>query len=960
MINIDNNSYISAILSQKSIWTTDEIIEQFNKLLAPFAAIDSIAELSTDVTFLHRVVDELPYKLSSYKYIVDNLYKENGMACNELSINVFNADFGIDLIAFLSKLIDKGYAEDDIKSIRLFSEDKERLSKALLLSHAIFPELNVTAHDLSIKDVNKECACDSILTVNIFPHTFHLGNKQYNDISKLLIKSHFIYSHSIFYEFVDTEDDNSVPLIDCDYYWDDLTKCRFYQKDPSKYTFTPRTKIGNRSNKSKYAIFSTLSIEDLSIKHEYKIVLPNLCPGTPKRLLFNEKQHLLFYDAPLKGSTRCEDIDDTTIVAKGFDNTNISSLIKNERTIRYTLRKAIEEFPQYEISQGMSNNEEWAFKVYEFYYNEANNGNIACYNNLGVLNVLCYSCSDGFDDINSEINKTIIGLFEMAANGGDTSAMINLASLYMARGFKEKGIEYYKMASDKGEATGSYSMGIAHQFGLYGCTKDSSIAIEYYQKCIKQYFEEIKTDSSNHTPISNCCLNLIMLMYQEDYPFVEIVKAFNKIEKPSDELVYAYTVISNNMTNKAKDFFKVLKLKDIEEKEPSYVTYNRLCALYNGIKNSKDSLDSDKEAAIKQLKELAETECPDWPEWKEYIYPNLAYWINEQDSDCLDYLKYWELAITARPHRECAFRTNIAISEKLPDSETRAIWKRFAYGEGCNSCHECTKYDLLKRCCPKAQYKWATKYEENPEAAKELLEAAIAQNYVGAMEQEFIYNYRERFLPDAKDTAIDGIFFNFGIVPGTFSTIIDKFAEDSSYTNLSRTADEGSRKAAALLVKASSLRNNKYESIYWNSMSGRITNNISAIEQIITRTIKDDYFYPETIAEQDYIKYVNQKAEQFLGEKEEAFEFLKTLAEFYVRGECLSKALSLYKIAKEKECDVDERIKELEEEIERIERENSQYDYDDYDYDDYRDDGVNWDYYNPNLDFDQQDPEFWD
>ena len=53
-------------------------------------------------------------------------------------------------------------------------------------------------------------------------------------------------------------------------------------------------------------------------------------------------------------------------------------------------------------------------------------------------------------------------------------------------------------------------------------------------------------------------------------------------------------------------------------------------------------------------------------------------------------------------------------------------------------------------------------------------------------------------------------------------------------------------------------------------------------------------------------------------------------------------------------------IKELEEEIERIERENSQYDYDDNDYDDYRDDGVNWDYYNPNLDFDQQDPEFWD
>ena len=959
MINIDNNSYISAILSQKSIWTTDEIIEQFNNLLAPFATIDNSTELSTDVAFLHRVVDELPYKLSTYKYIVDNLYKDNGMACNELSINVFNSDFGIDLIAFLSKLFDKGYAEDDIKSIRLFCEDKERLSKALLLAHAIFPELNVTAYDLSIKNINNECACDSALTVNIFPHTFHLGNKQYKDISKLLIKSHFIYSHSIFYEFVDSDDKYSVPSIDCEYYWNDLTRCRFCQKDPATFTFTPRTKIGNISTKARYAIFSTLSIEDLSLKHEYKIVLPDLCPGTPSRFLFNEKQYMLFYDAPLKGNIRCKDIDDTTIVAKGYDNSNISSIINNEPTLSYTLRKAIEEFPQYEISEGMSNNEEWAFKVYEFYYNEANNGNIACYNNLGVLNVLCYSCSDGFEDINSEINKTIIGLFEMAANGGDTSAMINLASLYMARGYKEKGITYYKMASDKGEATGSYSMGIAHQFGLYGCTLDYSIAIEYYQKCISQYFEEIKTDSSNHTPISSCCLNLIMLMYKEGYPFVEIVKVFNKIEKPSDELVYAYTVISNNMTNKAKDFFKVLKLNDIEEKEPSYVTYNRICALYNGIKNGNDSITSDEETALKQLIELSETKCPDWPEWEAHVYSKLALWSLEH-KNVDDSIKYAELSAKSRPERVCANRTNLALRDILPKDDVKAIWKRFAVGEGCSSCHECTAYNLVKKCCPKAQYFWAKDYEEDPNIVQKMLEAAASQEYVRAMEQLYIYNFRAKFLPDAKDDGVDGLLFNFGIFPESFSPIIDKFAEESSYSKLSLAADLGSRKAAAVLLKASSLRNDKYESIYWNSMSRGITNNISALEQIITRTIEGDYFNPETIAERDYIKYANQRAEKFLGGKEEAFEFLKTLAEFYVRGECLSKALSLYKIAKEEECDVDERIEELEKEIERIERENSMCDYDDYDYDDYRDDGVNWDYYNPNLDFDQQDPEFWD
>lgn len=80
----------------------------------------------------------------------------------------------------------------------------------------------------------------------------------------------------------------------------------------------------------------------------------------------------------------------------------------------------------------------------------------------------------------------------------------------------------------------------------------------------------------------------------------------------------------------------------------------------------------------------------------------------------------------------------------------------------------------------------------------------------------------------------------------------------------------------------------------------------------------------------------HKRAEQFIGEKEEAFAFIKTLAEFYVRGELYSKAVELYKIAASKGYDVSKRIDELEEEIERINREYS-YDrnYDDYDEPDY-------------------------
>lgn len=142
------------------------------------------------------------------------------------------------------------------------------------------------------------------------------------------------------------------------------------------------------------------------------------------------------------------------------------------------------------------------------------------------------------------------------------------------------------------------------------------MAIEYYKKCIEQYQKEIEKDSNSYTSINNCCLNLMILMYENNCTLCDITKEFNKIKKASSELTYAYTVISNNLSNKAKVFFKVLKLKSPEKDEPTFVTYNRICALYNGIKNGNDSLKSDKASALEQLKKLADTECPDWPDWE--------------------------------------------------------------------------------------------------------------------------------------------------------------------------------------------------------------------------------------------------------------------------------------------------------------------------------------------------------
>lgn len=125
-------------------------------------------------------------------------------------------------------------------------------------------------------------------------------------------------------------------------------------------------------------------------------------------------------------------------------------------------------------------------------------------------------------------------------------------------------------------------------------------------------------------------------------------------------------------------------------------------------------------------------------------------------------------------------------------------------------------------------------------------------------------------------------------------------------------------------------KNSDFEHIYWSALTARLPEQISILQKITNKNFDNDFFRASSLAEQDLITLANKRAEQFIGEKEDVFVFLKTLAEFYVRGELYSKAVELYKIASSKGFDVNKRIDELEEEIERI---NSDYSYDhDYDY----------------------------
>lgn len=130
----EKNTYFSSLVSQKTYWTIEEILSISKDLLVPFKSLrEGDIEPSIEVSMLYDTVYLLPYKLECYKSVVNALYKNGGMACDDLTINVFNADCGIDSIALVSALTNKGYKIENIKTIRLFSSNKEKLKRAVLL-----------------------------------------------------------------------------------------------------------------------------------------------------------------------------------------------------------------------------------------------------------------------------------------------------------------------------------------------------------------------------------------------------------------------------------------------------------------------------------------------------------------------------------------------------------------------------------------------------------------------------------------------------------------------------------------------------------------------------------------------------------------------------------------------------------------------------------------------------------
>ena len=933
IITAETNTYFATLLSQREKWEVNEIVDLCISLLEPFNGLDiSHLEKSPEVEMLVEYAKFWGCKNAYYKGIVDHIDSGRCLGNEGIAINVFNREAGTDILSLLNNIAEKDYPISKIKSAKLFGRNHNYLRRALLLLNKVFPSVKVEAYCTSISEIENECKCDSIFTINLFVNTLTLADKIHKQISKLLIKSHYIYSYDIFIETLDPENRSEISEIDCKYYWQSLEMTRFCKDTPKSYLVKSNNNLKGQyayTGKTCYAVFSSLSVKDLLLNREYKIVLPNLCPGVPARKLFNQNRFMLFFeDRPF----------DTLDLTSQFDNCEIVATVEAFWDIQpkteYTLARAIMEFPQYEIAKALDKHEEWANILFDFYKTSAENGNIKCYNNLGVL-ISLTDTKDKTYEIDSDTNKEAIKYFKLAAEGGNTDAMINLASLYAYKNLFDEAMKYYDMAYKNGSPLGAYSLAVAHHFGIGGYTENHEKAIDLYRKTFDLHEEKSDKngDEKRFTPISNCCLNLITLLYEDGASLCEITKEYNKVEKRSDELIYAYTVISNNLSNRAEDFFSILSLDDVcIDGLPSYKKYNYLSALHNGVVCGKKSLEKDSKKALEGLRELSETGCPDWPEWEKYVWKDLASWTNNDEGNSTLAATYWIKAASSNPGRSCAYETNMAMINCVSDEEKKDIWRKYAYGNGCLTCNECSNYNSDKKCCPKAQHIWAKNYETDDAVANFFIKSAANQGYQSSILELCLYQMLEQYAPGKKPSMLDMFMFNFGEAPSEYEAIFDKLAQDNEYDSLTRAADLGSRRAASVLAKVSKLRQSKFEIYYWNFLASDPFNKLSLLEELTEYKISDGYFVPTTLIEQDYLDCANKAVEQFIGNKEYAFELLKKLAEFYIEGKCYRITLKLYQLAEAKNLDVKESIENVNELIEEQERMSRNYhDYDDYD-----------------------------
>ena len=884
-----------------------------------FELLDNTKELPTEYQFLNNCFAELVERKKCITVIAEKLFAKNLLNCEEVSIVDYGCGQGLASICLLGWLRNVNYDLGKIKHVKLVDKDKTVLNQALTLFATFFPSINVIVYEQDILNKDFHIECDSVLTINLFSHILS-DIRLYDELKRIILKSHSIFVHNIVLDEVSSK---SYPDRIKSYYFNyvinnihDYTGCNIIVDD--KFTIQKRNSPEDKIKLYRYAILSRTSIKEINIPN-YENRFTTLCPGEPYRQIENANFMIMWYDRPLRNSKYCEFLDDYNMISleENYISPGHKKTYKKEwdELNPHTIKECAEMFYIGYISHALSCGFPCGNEIVSIYQKAAEEGINEANNNLGVLYL--------YDQRDNEAAKKGIDYLIKASKGGSQCAMINLASYYMSQGDVDMALTYYYEASQKGNPFALYNLAIAMNFGNLNQEIDLVKAEALYRSCLEAIAQDLDRNGIDYYLQNKCCLNLMLLLNNKGEHYSKLLDVFYSAEKPSDDLKYCKEILQITHTNRfSKNIDEILHLTKNEEHQKPYVTYNRAQFLYNGLylKSFKVEIKQDIDSAISIMQSLVDgIEDLTWDNKYKYIYSTYALWLNQhrQGLNGLD-LVYWKKAAESNPENACAYLTNCATiaSDK---ERAKKTWQSYAfsYSRGCVSCHECSNYDTTRLTCPKAQYVWATKYEENSNEKTTLLHQSADQEYKPSLYYLGFREAQKKYFPELHENKL------FNLIPGAppkkYEPLYPILAKDEYYKYIQKASELNYQPAQRMISCVAKFRNDKYNYLYWlciynNSVKNEDTkrNLFKFFKSLCNKTL-EEYFIPRTLCEKQLLSIAED-----ISKITDDCQFICTYADYLLKSDSLRKAQEYYLLAKAKGCpDLDSVLENIDTQIER-------------------------------------------
>ena len=896
----------------------------------------TIKELPLEYQFLNDYSADLIERKNCMTIIAEKLRNKNLLNCEEVTVVDYGCGQGLASISLLGWLRNANYDLGRIKCVKLVDKDRNMLEQASILYAKFFPNIKVETYEQDLLNKQFFIESDCVLTINIFSYIL-ADISLYEEIERVILKSHSLFIHNIILDEIAAK--NKCRKGIKTHYFDyvinritDYTGCDVWEK--SFLETKSRGGDGVPTSVYKYAIASRTTVPEIKIpnvENKYS----GLCPGEPRKNLENVPSRILWFEQPLDKSKYCENLDDYNKISLEEDHISpyFDDLYDTAGLNPHSIKVCAEKFYQGHIYHALSCGMQCGDEIVAVYKRAAEDGITEAYNNLGVLQFL-----DKYEDEVSE--QKGVDYFNLAANGGSEWAMINLATHYMEKGDIDLAYSYYNAAAKIGNTVALLNLAITMNFGLYEHRVDLDQAEELYRRCLDECEKEKNQGGYDDVIQSICCLNLILLLFEKGEHYVRLLDVFYQARKPSHDLKYCKEILQIIYTRRfSKSINDILHLTKSEEQDKPYVTFNRALFIYNGLNLPSFNVEirKDVDKAIDTLQSLVDN-IDDilWDDKRRYIYPFYASWLNRHRKGLNGKdLEFWKKDAEINPNRACASMTNS--THLISDEEIKkSIWRKYAYSDGCKTCHECYNYNTSLRVCPKAQYYWATTYEDDCDEKEKLIRLSAEQQYDRAL---YYLGFRKA-IQELSSSIKEDWTFNLlpDVPPEDYKQLFPTLAKDNYFNYLQLASEINERRAQCIIPFVSELRGNKYNYLYWLCIFDNIRKHEETKRKIFdyfkTKCNKTlyKYFIPRTLCE----KQMLSSAEDIVKITDD-FQFICSYAAFLLDGDKLEEAKELYVRAKEKGCSG---IEDILEDIDRriLEKKNRRRHYDYDDYDDYYDD----------------------